>query len=66
MDELIGLKIELMAIGMRPSGTGMQGKKKVEFVSNPWIAGREIFIMVQDYKRPQTARCVGADEIEVR
>lgn len=56
---------ELVLNGMRPHRQGKLQRKKVEIISYPWVAGKEIFVLVREPNRPETVQCVGADEIRV-
>lgn len=54
---------QLVQAGMRPNWFGRKGRKKVEFVSFPWQAGRELFVLVRLPNQPTTVECVTADEV---
>jgi hypothetical protein len=61
---LEGLRTELVRRGMKPHHIGRLGKRQVEFLSYPWLAGKEIFVLVSVPNKPETATCVGADEVK--
>lgn len=58
-----GLRKELIRTGMRPNRLGKMAGRKVEFISYPWTAGQEIFVLVRVPNKPSTVKCVGADEV---
>ena len=46
------LPINSMWMGM------LDGEKLVELLSNPWPAGSDIFVLIQEPGKPETADCV--------
>lgn len=57
------LRKELVSHGMRPAWLGLRKGRAVEFLTFPWQAGQELFVLV---RRVKTGReeVVGADEVE--
>lgn len=60
------LRTQLVQDGMRPNflGKKVRDNSIIEFISYPWQAGQELFIMVRRPNRPTTINCVSADEVE--
>ena len=55
----------LIKSGMYPLGTGTVGGKSIEFVSYPWQAGRELFILVRKKNQSQTTECIEVERIKL-
>ena len=58
------IRRQLMAEGMKPNWLGRWGRKKVEFISFPWQAGRELFVLVRKPNQPDTVECITVDEVK--
>jgi hypothetical protein len=60
----------LVTQGMRPDFLGRHNRKKVEFVTYPWQAGSELFVIIRRPRKldsngwkPGRVECVPADEV---
>lgn len=55
---------KLVALGMKPFFLGQKGTRRVEFISYPWQAGSELFILIREPNKPTTVECVEAQQVE--
>ena len=59
-----GLEVKLIELGVRPNWLGKtKGGKVLEYLSHPWVAGRDVFVLVQEPGKPETADCVVVWEV---
>lgn len=56
---------KLSQFGVRPNwlGKNQQGELK-EFVSLPWVAGKDVFVLVSEPNKPDTTECVDARTVK--
>jgi len=55
---------ELVTSGMKPYHIGLKNGRRVEFISYPWQAGQELFVLIRKPNRPSSVECVTVEEVE--